>query len=68
MAVTLYAGKSSTHQPLPGGVHPVEHSSGAKFFVIGAAFIIGHGIAMKTGCNQLCIRMSRQQISGELFR
>ena len=67
MAVALYTGKSSTHQALPGCVHPVQHRSRSEFFILCTAFIIRHGIAVKSGGNIIIVGGVGQQITGELL-
>ena len=55
MAMALNTGKTGSHQGLPGGIDPVNDGSSPEFFVICSAFIIGHGIAMEGGSNELFI-------------
>src|SRR5687768_8981839 len=67
MTMTLYARESSSHQHFPGRVHAIDHGSRSEFFVVGSAFIIGHGIAMKCSGDILRIRRIGKKITGNLL-
>ena len=67
VAMALNAGKTGSHQGLPGRIDPVNDGSCPEFFIISTPFIIGHGIAVKCGCNKLFISGIGQEVSRELF-
>ena len=50
--VTLRAGHRCSHPHGHRGVDAVHHGGIAEFFIVCAAFVIGHGIAVKRGANQ----------------
>ena len=67
MAVALYTSEGGAQQGFPGGVDPVQDGSDAKFLIIGASFVIGHGIAMKSRGDVLIFGWMREEIAGDLF-
>ena len=55
MTMALNAGEAGAHQRLPGSIDPVNDGSCPKFFIVCSTLIIGHGIAVKSGRNELFI-------------
>src|SRR5690606_9770222 len=55
MAVALYTGKSGSLQDFPGSIYPVHHRCNPKLFVVGTSLVIGHGVAVKCGGQQLIV-------------
>ena len=55
MAMALHAGKCGTHGCLPGCIYPIHHCRRSKLFIVGATFIIGHGVALKSCGNKIII-------------
>ena len=49
------------------GVNTINHGNVTKFFIVGAAFVIGQRVAMKGGGYQLFVGRLRQKIAGHLF-
>ena len=54
-------------QGFPGRVDPVDDGGGPVFIVVGAALVVGHGIAVKTGGGVLFVGGGWQQVAGQLF-
>ena len=69
--VALGAAQREAHPHLGRGVGPVFHGRNPKLLVVGAAFGVGHGIAMKPGGDDrarvLAIWGLGQQVACELF-
>ena len=47
MTMTLHTIKAGTHYSTPGGVYAVKHGSGSILFIVGATFVIVHGVSVK---------------------
>ena len=65
--VALGAAYGEAHPHLHGGVHAILYSRHAELFVVGAAFIIRHRVAMEGGGDDLVLGGIGKQIAGELF-
>ncbi|MCG3120742.1 MAG: hypothetical protein ALAOOOJD_03570 [bacterium] len=67
VAVTLHASEGCALQRFPRRVHTINHCGDAKLFVIGAALIVGHRVAMERRGNKLRFSWIRQQITRKLL-
>ena len=65
--VTLGAADREPHPNLAGYVRAVFHRRDPVFLVVGAAFGVGHGVAVEGRGHPLGLGGVRQQIAGELF-
>ena len=64
--VALCTGHGGAHPRGHRRVHAVNHGDVAKLLIVGAAFAVGLGVAMKGGGDELVGRGRGQQIAGEL--
>ncbi len=67
MAVTLHTGKRGAEYTRPGGIDPIHYCGRSELFIVGTAFIVGHGIAVKSGRNILGIGRVGQQVACHLL-
>ena len=67
VVMALSASHGCPHPNGPGCIHPVNHSHIAKLLITCAAFVVGHGIAVKGSGYQLGIGWILQQVSGKLL-
>ena len=67
MGVALRAGHGGAHEYRIGRVDPVDDGGVAELFVAGAAFVLGHRVAMKGGRNDLVFGGVGEQVAGELL-
>ena len=71
VVVALGTGDGRTHPRGHGGVDAVHNRNVPKFLIIGAAFVVGLGVAVESRGNQLIVcwiweHVSRQLFDGEL--
>ena len=67
MGVTLRARSRCSHPGRHGGIHAIDHSGIAEFFIARATFVVGFGVAMKGGGDELFLSWIWQEIAGNLF-
>jgi len=65
--VALGATDGGTHPDSHRCVYAVDDGNVAKFLVLSATFVVGHGVAVEGGGNQLIFAGSGQQVAGNLF-
>ncbi len=69
VAVTLDAGKRSALKHVPGGADAVHHGGRPKLLILCTAFVVGHGVSVKSRGNELSVAgfsvvAGRQQVTG----
>ena len=64
MIVALSTGHGGAHPDGHGGVDAVHDRNVAKLFILGSAFVIGHGVAVEGCGDDLIFCRVGQQISG----
>ena len=67
VGVALRAGHGGAHEHGVGRVDAVDDGGVAELLVAGAAFVLGHRVAMEGGGDDLVFGRIRQQVSGQLF-
>ena len=67
VGMTVRASHGRTHPGGEGRVNPIGHRDVPEFLVICPALVVGLGISMKGGGDQLILRRLGQQISGHLL-
>ena len=66
VGVALCAGDGGAHPDGHGGVDAVDDGGVAEFFVAGAALVLGHGVAMEGGGDELVLGGLGEEVAGEL--
>ena len=67
VCVALRTGHGGAHPHGKGGIHSINHCCIAELFVICAALVLGHRIAMKRSSDELIIGWMWQQVTCDLF-
>ena len=67
VVVALGAGDGEAEERLADGVHPVVHGIHAELFRIDSSFLVQHGIAKKSGGDDLVLGRVWQQVAGDLL-
>ncbi len=67
VGVALRAGHRRAHPDRKGGVDAVDHGGVAELLVAGTALVLGHGVAMEGGGDELRVRGLGQQVAGQLL-
>lgn len=66
VAMALGASHGEAHPDGHGRVDAIDHGNVAKFFVVGSSFVVGQGIAVKGGGDELIGSGIGEEITGEL--
>ncbi len=67
MVVALGTGHGNSHPNRQGGVHPVDDGDVAVLLIVGAAFVVGLGVAVKGGGDELVIGGIGKHVARQLF-
>jgi len=67
VGVTLRAGHGRSHPGLHRGVDPINNGNVAELLVVGAAFVVGEGVSVEGGGDQLIAGRILEEVAGELL-
>ncbi len=67
MTVALHAGEGGAQQGFPGSIYPVNNSGCSKLLVIRTPLVVGHGVSVICGSDQLFIGGARHQVACQLL-
>jgi hypothetical protein len=67
VVVALRALDGQAEHAFADGIHAIEHRFHAKLLGINAAFLVDHGVAQKTGGDDVVLRGVGQEVAGQLF-
>ena len=67
VVVALAAAEGGAHPDRHGGVDAIDDRLVAELLIVGAAFGVGHGVAMETGGDFLLQRRVREHVAGDLL-